>query len=63
MNRMKPAFLISMFGAQALAVPRDSAATGWRSALRSPSPAPLEVYDETISIMKTAVEKTKLRAR
>ena len=38
MNRMKPAFLISMFGAQALQSRQNSAAADWRSALRSPPP-------------------------
>jgi hypothetical protein len=40
MNRMKPAFLISMFGP--LAVPAEFAAAGWRSAL---SPPPFTVND------------------
>jgi hypothetical protein len=45
-----------MFGAQVLQSRRDSAAAGWRSALRSPRPVPLKVDDETLSVMKAAVE-------
>src|ERR1700733_14303070 len=38
MNRMKPAFLISMFGAQALADPAGFGSSGLATALRSPPP-------------------------
>ena len=38
MNRMKPAFLIRCLAPKLLQSRRDSAAAGWRSALRSPPP-------------------------
>ena len=49
-----------MFGGQALAVPAGFGSNGLAIGAQIAVPLPLKVYNETISVMKAAVEKGKL---